>query len=116
MLSLKSSLLFISNVHGIPCSHIHEIKERGHSHLLVCPRSTSGRHHTCLQQQHTEHTQKKLFFSLSKNAVEKKKEKKTKALAIAKLFALNANAIKRLKWPGERFHKKKEQERKLWQL
>ena len=46
-----------------------------------------------VQQQLKEHKQK-TFASPSKNAIEKKKEKKAKRKAIVTLFVLYANAIK----------------------
>ena len=73
-------------------AHKHKISERTYSNLLVCPRNMSSIGHTFLQQQLTEDMQK-TFASSLKNTVSRRQ----KTFAIAKLFALLANATRRNK-------------------
>ena len=75
----------------MPCSHKHEISGRRRNNLLMSIMwKTSNIGQTCLQ----EH--KNLFTIPSRKSDEKEKEKEKKTttkMAMAKLFALNANAM-----------------------
>ena len=80
----------ISKAHGIPCSHtkFQHIK----TVIFWCIQwRISDLGHRCLKEQLTE-LNKIFFASLSKNSVREKEKKK---MAMAKLFALHANAQKR---------------------